>query len=125
MTFKLCADCGQDILVENAEICPYCHGTNLVIDTRAIERLKRAGKYEEAAKLYEEMDMWEEAAECRRIDKTSYVVSANLKIGKVGTITMNCPYCIASQPLYSKSNEVTCSSCKKTYVIPKKVLDLL
>ena len=50
-----------------------------------------------------------------------------------------CPYCFSknlvsdevvlesekAQPITSKLNEVTCSYCKKNYVIPKKILELL
>ena len=90
-----------------------------------IEKLKRTGRYEDAALRYEELEMWDEAGECRRMAKTSYVISANVNIGKVSTIGMECPHCGASQPLSSKNNEVTCKYCGKNYVIPKKVLDLL
>ena len=90
-----------------------------------IDKLERAGRYEDAAKKYEELEMWDKAGDCRRMAKTNYVVSANLNIGKVGTISMDCPHCGASQPIASKSNEVTCKFCGKNYVIPKKVLDLL
>lgn len=90
-----------------------------------IDKLVRAGRYEDAALEYERLEMWDKAGECRRNSKTNYVVTANLDIGKVGSISMDCPYCSASQPIASKSNEVTCKYCGKNYVIPKKVLDLL
>jgi len=69
--------------------------------------------------------MWDKAGECRKMGRTNYVIQANINIGKVGSISMECPFCGASQPIASKSNEVVCSYCKKTYVIPKNVLDLL
>jgi ribosomal protein S27E len=69
--------------------------------------------------------MWDKAGECRRMGKTSYIVSANVSIGKVGSISMECPHCSASQTIASKSNEVTCKYCGKNYIVPKKVLDLL
>ena len=79
-----------------------------------IEKLKKAGKYEEAALRYEELEMGDKAEECR-----------NINMGKVSTINMECPHCGAIQPLSSKSNEVKCKHCGKKYVIPKKVLELL
>jgi len=89
------------------------------------ENLERAGKYEAAAEKYDELKMWDKAGDCRRMLKTNYVVSANVNIGKAGTISMDCPHCGASQPIATKSNEVTCKFCGKNYVVPKKVLDLL
>ena len=89
------------------------------------ENLERAGKYENAAEKYDELKMWDKAGDCRRMAKTNYVVSANVNIGKTGTISMDCPYCGASQPIATKTNEVTCKFCGKNYLVPKKVLDLL
>ena len=89
------------------------------------KNLETAGRYKDAAKKYEELKMWDKAGDCRRMLKTNYVVSANLNVGKVGTISMDCPHCGASQPIATKSNEVTCKFCGNNYVIPKKVLDLL
>jgi ribosomal protein S27E len=74
---------------------------------------------------YEELEMWDKAGECRKKARTKYVVSANVNIGKIGTISMECPHCGASQPIASKSNEVTCKYCGKDCVIPKNALDLL
>lgn len=142
-----CATCKEEILQSNAPLCPYCGSRNLVSDEQVdqedgqasrkeavknreglLERagkLERAGRYEDAAKKYEELDMWDKAGDCRRMAKTNYVVSANVNIGKVGTISMECPFCGASQPIATKSNEVICKFCGKNYVIPKRVLDLL
>jgi len=90
-----------------------------------MEKLEKAGQYEEAARGYEELEMWEKAEACKRLAKPDEDDSANANMGKVDTISMKCPYCGASQPIASKSNEVTCKGCGKDYVIPKKVLDLL
>ena len=116
-----CADCGEEILQKDPEKCPYCGSANLIsikdiIPTviAEIEKLKKAGKYEEAALKYEELELLDKAEECRR-----------LNMGKVSTINMECPHCGASQPLSSKSNEVKCTHCRKKYVIPKEVLQLL
>lgn len=79
-----------------------------------IEELKKAGRYEEAALRYEELEMWDKAREIRE-----------LNMGKVSTINMECPHCNAVQQLSSKNNEVKCKRCGKKYIVPKKVLDLL
>jgi transposase-like protein len=116
-----CADCREEILQKNPEKCPYCGSTNLIskrdeIPTvlAEIKKLKKAGKYEDAALKYEELEMWDKAKEIRK-----------LNMGKISTITMECPHCGASQPLSSKNNTVTCKHCKKNYNIPRKVLELL
>ena len=116
-----CIDCQEEILQKNPHKCPYCGSTNLISKKddvpniiAEIEKLKRARRYEEAAMRYEELEMWDKAGEVRR-----------LNIGKVSTISMECPHCSASQPLSSKNKEVTCKYCGKKYAIPKKVLKLL
>ena len=124
-----CPVCKEEILQSNATMCPYCGSKDLLSNEPVIqdeiEKLVRAGRYEDAALKYEEMEMWDKAGECRRNAKTNYVVTANVSIGKVGSISMDCPHCGASQPIASKSNEVKCQYCGKNYIIPKKVLDLL
>ena len=124
-----CPVCKEEILQSNTEICPYCGNRNLFSNEPVIqdeiEKLVRAGRYEDAALKYEELEMWDKAGECRRNAKTNYVVTANVSIGKVGSISIDCPYCGASQLIASKSNEVKCQYCGKNYIIPKKVLDLL
>lgn len=116
-----CADCREEILQKNPEKCPYCGSINLVsiIDivptvTVEIEKLKKAGKFEEVALKYEELDMYDKAEECR-----------NLNLGKVTAVSLKCPHCGETQQLASKNNAVKCRRCGKNYGIPKKVLDLL
>ena len=124
-----CRVCKEDILQSDAELCPYCGSRDFVSKEEAIqeeiEKLVRAGRYEDAALRYEELEMWDKAGECRRNAKTNYVVTANVSIGKVGSISMDCPHCGGSQAIESKSNEVKCQYCGKNYIIPKKVLDPL
>jgi DNA-directed RNA polymerase subunit RPC12/RpoP len=115
-----CADCREEILQKNPEKCPYCGSTNLVslkdivpTVTAEIEKLKKAGKYEEAALKYEELEMFDKAEECR-----------NLNMGKVRAVSMECPHCGESQQVSSKNNTIKCKHCGKTYGIPKKVLEL-
>ena len=116
-----CADCGEEILHKNPDKCPYCGSNNLVsvedvipTVTVEIEQLKKKGKYEEAAVKYEEIEMWDKAEECRK-----------LNIGKVSSISMECPHCGETQPLLSEDSWVKCKSCGKSFGVPKKVLDLL
>jgi transposase-like protein len=116
-----CADCREEILQKNPEKCPYCGSTNLISKEdevpnvlAEIKQLKKAGKYEEAALRYEELEMWDKAKEIRK-----------LNMGKISAITIECPHCGATQPLSSKNIMVTCEHCKKNYTIPKKVLELL
>jgi len=116
-----CANCREEILQKEPQKCPYCGSTNLLSKKEyvpnileEINRLKKAGKYEEAALKCEEIEMWEQAREIRK-----------LNMGKVSTINMECPHCSVSQPLSSKINQVKCKHCGKNYIIPKKVLELL
>jgi hypothetical protein len=88
------------------------------------ENLMKAGRYEEAAKYYEQLEMWNEAGECRRLARTTYVVAADIRVGKDG-ISVNCPHCGSSERLESKASEVTCRHCGRTYYIPKKILDMI
>ncbi|MCW4031247.1 MAG: hypothetical protein NWE80_02680 [Candidatus Bathyarchaeota archaeon] len=120
LTMK-CNDCREEILQKNPQKCPYCGSVNLIskIDDISeilaeIEKLKKAGKYEEAALKYEELEMLEKAEECR-----------NYNIGKVNRIIMECPHCSFSQSLASKKKEITCKHCRRKYFIPKKIRDLL
>ena len=127
-----CGKCHQDILQVSPERCPYCGSKTLLsnedanrVEIKEIEKLERSGKYEDAALRYEALEMWDKAGECRRRAKPSYVVHANLSVGKVGAISMVCPHCGGSQSVTSKSSQVTCKRCGKAYAIPKKVFDLV
>jgi uncharacterized Zn-finger protein len=127
-----CQNCQKEILQPNPKICPYC-GTKILIseeesrklEIEEIEQLERAGRYDDAAEKYEELKMWDEAGKCRRKANTHYVVSVNVDVGKIGTISIQCPYCGASQPITSKSNRVKCNYCGRDCIIPEKIIDLL
>jgi DNA-directed RNA polymerase subunit RPC12/RpoP len=115
-----CLDCREEILQRDPQKCPYCGSTNLISKKddisnaiAEIEKLKKAGRYEDAALRYEELEMWDKADETR-----------NMNMGKVSAINLNCPHCGASQQLSSKINEVTCKHCGKKYGVPKKILEL-
>ncbi len=86
-------------------------------------KLEISGRYEDAARIYDDFEMYEKAGECRRMAKTSYQISTNFSMGKNGTISSNCPTCGSSQTIESKSNMVICKHCGNNYVIPKKILD--
>jgi transposase-like protein len=115
-----CGNCREEILQKNPQKCPYCGSTNLVSTEEVIpevlaeiEELKRAGKYEDAALKYEEIEMWDNANDIRKSN-----------VGKVSAITIECPYCGASQVFSSKSAKAKCKNCGKNYAIPKKVIEL-
>jgi ribosomal protein S27AE len=116
-----CAVCKEEIMQKDPQKCPYCGSTKFISKKdeipsvlAEIRELKKAGKYEEAALKYEELEMLDKAKEIRE-----------LNMGKISTINVECPHCGVSQPLSSKSNEVKCRHCGKNYTIPEKVLDLL
>jgi hypothetical protein len=90
-----------------------------------LKNYETAGKFEEAAKICDELEMWEKAGEFRRMAKTTYLISTNFSMGKDGAISVNCPNCGSAQALESKTNMVTCIHCGNNYIIPKKVLDML
>jgi len=116
-----CAVCKEEIMQKDPQKCPYCGSTKFISKKdeipsvlAEIRELKKAGKYEEAALKYEELEMLDKAKEIRE-----------LNMGKISTINMECPHCGVSQPLTSKTNEVKCKHCGKNYTIPEKVQDLL
>lgn len=116
-----CGDCREEILQKNPKKCPYCGGTNLVSVKDAlsdmlseIDRLKKSGKYEDAALKYEELEMWDKAEEIRKRN-----------VGKVSSITVKCPHCGEAKEISAKNNEIKCKRCAKKYTVPKKALELL
>jgi len=84
-----------------------------------------AGRYEEAARIYDEYDMYETVGECRKMEGTSHQISTVFSMGKDGTISVNCPNCGSSHAVESKTNLVECTHCGGRYIIPKKVLDMM
>ena len=164
MTQMICSNCNEEILSANATLCPYCHSTKLVSKKQLIPskvttivKLEKAGRYAEAAREYDALEMHRKASECKRLainqiiklEKTGQFEKAarlyedlemwekackirvlmrnisvpkDLKIGKLISITMKCPYCSSSQLVVSNSNIIVCSKCKKKYSVPKKFL---
>ncbi len=109
----------------NPTVCPRCGGKDIVSEEQLIERCIKSEKFEEAAALYEELEMWDKAEECRKKANPNYDSKVSSKMGKIHSITMECPHCGKSQPLTTKSQEIVCIHCKKRYSIPKDVFDLI
>ena len=90
---KLCEKCYK-VVYENS-------------DQLEVDNLVRAGRYEDAAKKYEELEMWDKASECRRMAKTNYDEKPMMKEiikEKQVIVKIRCPYC---KNLY----EETCDKC--------------
>jgi ribosomal protein S27E len=94
-------------------------------DLEKAKNLELAGRYEEAAQEYERLGMFEKAGMARREARVQYVISTNFQIGKNGVISIACPHCGGSQPIESKTSEITCKYCGKAYIIPRKILDMI
>jgi DNA-directed RNA polymerase subunit RPC12/RpoP len=65
-------------------------------DLPEAENLVRAGRYEDAAKKYEELGMWDKAGDCRRMAKPSYdekIVAKEIIKEKQVIVKMRCQYC--------------------------------
>jgi ribosomal protein S27E len=90
-----------------------------------LKNYETAGKFEEAARICDEFEMWEKAGEYRRMAKTTYQISTAFNMEKNGTISCKCPNCSSSQAVETKSNLVKCQHCGNNYIIPKKILDMM
>jgi uncharacterized Zn-finger protein len=122
-----CGDCGQDILQQHPQMCPYCRSRNMISDKDELleaERLAKAGQYEEAALAYEKLDRWDDARDCRKKARKNKV-STQVEMGKIGEVKVVCPHCSTPQPVNSKSEEIACSHCGTMFRIPEKVLELV
>ncbi len=119
-----CAKCGYDFIQRNPEMCPRCGGKDIVTDEQLVERYLKSERFEDAALLYEELEMLDKAEECRRKANPNYVPPES-PLGKICSIDMECPHCKKVQAFTSKKNEVICIHCNKRYAIPKKVFELL
>jgi len=119
-----CAKCGYDFIQRNPEMCPSCGGKEIVTDEQLIQIYLKSERYEDAALLYEELDMLDKAEQCRKKANPHYVPPESL-LGKVSSIEMECPHCKKVQILASKKNEIICIHCNKRYAIPQKVFEIL
>ena len=86
MTQMICSNCNEEILSANAALCPYCHSTKLVSKKELIPskvskivKLEKAGRYAEAAREYETLEMRKKANECRRL-----AINEVIKLEKTG-----------------------------------------
>ncbi len=126
-----CGNCGQDILQAHPDMCPYCKSKNLISEEdaskeiEAIEHLAKIGRYEDAARKYEKLELWDKVRECRRLAKKNRSGSIVLETAKIGAISVVCPHCGESQPASSKTKELTCARCGTSFLIPEKVFELL
>lgn len=116
-----CTNCHEEILQENPTVCPYCGSKVFISDEEIrgqeieeIKQLERVGRFEEAAQRYEKLEMWDEAGEARRMAKTNYVVSANLNIGKIGAISMECLTVVRPNLLLQSRMKLHANTAEKT-----------
>jgi predicted RNA-binding Zn-ribbon protein involved in translation (DUF1610 family) len=89
-----------------------------------IEKCVKAGQYEDAALLYEQLNEPDRARDIRRMAPKSYLVAADVHLEEQG-ISVKCPNCGSMERVENKTNEAKCSHCSKKYFIPKKILDLM
>jgi uncharacterized Zn-finger protein len=123
-----CGDCGQDILQQHPQMCPYCKSKNLISDEDELqkaEQLAKKGQYEEAALAYEKLDRWDDARDCRKKARRNKATSPVIEKGKVGEVKVVCPHCSTAQPVNSKSEEMACSHCGTMFRVPEKMLELV
>jgi hypothetical protein len=89
-----------------------------------IEKFVKAGRYEDAALLYEQLNESDKARDIRKMAPKSYLIAADVHLDEEG-ISIKCPHCASMTRVESKTNEATCRHCGKKYFIPKKILDLI
>lgn len=61
----------------------------------------------------------------QKSEVVQYNLVTSVEFGKSGAISLKCPHCGASQPVKEKSSQIVCEYCQGTYLIPKKILDLI
>jgi DNA-directed RNA polymerase subunit RPC12/RpoP len=126
-----CGDCGQDILQIDPEMCPYCRSKNLIAEedvTTQIaeaEALAKSKRFEEAALIFEKLELWDKAKDCRVQAKKSGLKSAELASARVESVALICPHCGWSQAVASNYNEETCARCGKEFLVPFEVAGLV
>ena len=54
-----------------------------------------------------------------------YQVAASFEFGRDGSVLVRCPHCGHPKPQTGKLSEVQCPACSQTYIVPKKVLDMI
>lgn len=58
-------------------------------------------------------------------EAVSYSIVTEFSLGEGGAVLVKCPYCGAPAPLESRESRVVCRYCGKTYIIPRRILDLV
>ncbi len=119
-----CAKCGWDFIQRNPEMCPRCGGKEIVTEEQLIESYLKSERYEDAALLYEELELFDKAEDCRKKANPNYVTPKS-PIGRICSIEMECPHCKNIQLIVSKKNAVIFTKCNKKYAIPEKVFEIL
>ncbi len=125
-----CGDCGQDILQTDPEMCPYCRSKNLIREedlaeqTAKAEALAKNKRYEEAALLFETLDLWNKAKACRLQARKAGSRPVELLNAKVASVALICPHCGDSQPVTSGDAEPICAKCGTTFLVPEAVAKL-
>ena len=89
-----------------------------------IEKYVKAGEYEDAALLYEQLNEPNKARDIRKMAPKSYLLVADVHLEE-DRISVKCPNCGFMERVENKTNEATCHHCRKKYFIPKKILDLM
>jgi DNA-directed RNA polymerase subunit RPC12/RpoP len=75
----------------------------------------KAGRYDDAAKIYEKWQMWDKAGEVRKAEKTTNAMSQSIVEGK----SIRCNNCGAKMPLTSSDQkEITCPYCGERQTVP-------
>ena len=100
-----CPKCGREGEIFADDFwCPRCRimyskdGKNLTSMhlMEEADKFERAGRYEDAAKKYEELEMWDKAGDCRRMAKTNYdekLIAKEIIKEKQVIVKIRCQYC--------------------------------
>ncbi|MGC9086922.1 MAG: hypothetical protein ACP5IT_12085 [Thermoproteota archaeon] len=99
-------------------------GKNLLIPY-ALEPSYIKRRKQEAIEFKRNLSLLVYEVQHRPKEVVSYNIVTEFNLNKDGTISVKCPFCGASAPLHSKESEVVCKYCGKTYVVPKKILELI
>jgi DNA-directed RNA polymerase subunit RPC12/RpoP len=61
----------------------------------------------------------------QKSEVVQYQVATSFEFGKNGVISLKCPSCGSPENQHEKTNEAKCRYCGTTFIIPKKILDLI
>lgn len=79
------------------------------VEIRKAETFEQMGRYEEAALIYEELELFDKAGEARKLGKTEYVKTTKLDINQLISqlkeiVNYKCPSCGAGIDIHSKTS---------------------